>query len=165
MHKRTFPHPASVIAPPYQDTQPCLLHNSSYPASSFVPLSPGFPSVRLAPRPSVSHLSVPSLTSLLLSLPHCRTPEPVYSTVNKLCDRAPSPRHYSPFELNKSLLHSTPLPSYHLSLFPDSDISRYFLLPCSPLVCQCFPTPSHLLSTCMQPSPSVVSTLASRVVR
>ncbi|XP_075876158.1 disks large homolog 2 isoform X5 [Nelusetta ayraudi] len=53
-----------------------------------------------------------------------RTPEPVYSTVNKLCDKAPSPRHYSPFECNKSLLHSTPLPSYHLSLFPDSDISR-----------------------------------------
>ncbi|XP_074466409.1 disks large homolog 2 isoform X6 [Sebastes fasciatus] len=52
-----------------------------------------------------------------------RPPEPVYSTVNKLCDKAPSPRHYSPVECNKSLLHSAPLP-YHLSLFPDSDITR-----------------------------------------
>ncbi|XP_051257461.1 disks large homolog 2 isoform X38 [Dicentrarchus labrax] len=53
-----------------------------------------------------------------------RPPEPVYSTVNKLCDKAPSPRHYSPVECDKSLLHSAPLPNYHLSLFPDSDITR-----------------------------------------
>ncbi|XP_069366419.1 disks large homolog 2 isoform X12 [Paralichthys olivaceus] len=53
-----------------------------------------------------------------------RHPEPVYSTVNKLCDKAPSPRHYSPVECDKSLLHSAPLPNYHLSLFPDSDITR-----------------------------------------
>ncbi|TDH04536.1 hypothetical protein EPR50_G00133760 [Perca flavescens] len=52
-----------------------------------------------------------------------RPPEPVYSTVNKLCDKVPSPRHYSPVECNKSLLHSAPLP-YHLSLFPDSDVTR-----------------------------------------
>ncbi|XP_075957718.1 disks large homolog 2 isoform X1 [Anarhichas minor] len=52
-----------------------------------------------------------------------RPPEPVYSTVNKLCDKAPSPRHYSPVECDKSLLHSVPLP-YHLSLFPDSDFTR-----------------------------------------
>ncbi|XP_033973208.1 disks large homolog 2 [Trematomus bernacchii] len=57
-----------------------------------------------------------------------RPPEPVYSTVNKLCDKAPSPRHYSPVECDKSLLHSSllhsaPLP-YQLSLFPDSDITR-----------------------------------------
>ncbi|XP_039634285.1 disks large homolog 2 isoform X1 [Perca fluviatilis] len=52
-----------------------------------------------------------------------RPPEPVYSTVNKLCDKVPSPRHYSPVECDKSLLHSTPLP-YHLSLFPDSDVTR-----------------------------------------
>ncbi|KAJ4929767.1 hypothetical protein JOQ06_018788 [Pogonophryne albipinna] len=52
-----------------------------------------------------------------------RPPEPVYSTVNKLCDKAPSPRHYSPVECDKSLLHSAPLP-YQLSLFPDSDITR-----------------------------------------
>ncbi|KAM9348316.1 disks large homolog 2 isoform 2-T2 [Symphorus nematophorus] len=53
-----------------------------------------------------------------------RPPEPVYSTVNKLCDKAPSPRHYSPVECDKSLLHSVPLPNYHLSLFPDSDFTR-----------------------------------------
>ncbi|XP_044225627.1 disks large homolog 2 isoform X6 [Thunnus albacares] len=53
-----------------------------------------------------------------------RPPEPVYSTVNKLCDKAPSPRHYSPVECDKSLLHSIPLPNYHLGLFPDSDITR-----------------------------------------
>nr|XP_046265755.1 disks large homolog 2 isoform X22 [Scatophagus argus] len=53
-----------------------------------------------------------------------RPPEPVYSTVNKLCDKAPSPRHYFPLECDKSLLHSAPLPNYHLSLFPDSDFIR-----------------------------------------
>uniref|UniRef100_UPI003AAA83D0 disks large homolog 2 isoform X1 n=1 Tax=Centroberyx gerrardi TaxID=166262 RepID=UPI003AAA83D0 len=53
-----------------------------------------------------------------------RPPEPVYSTVNKLCDKAPSPRHYSPVECDKSLLHSAPLPTYHLGLFPDSDVTR-----------------------------------------
>ncbi|XP_047462461.1 disks large homolog 2 isoform X32 [Mugil cephalus] len=49
-----------------------------------------------------------------------RPAEPVYSTVNK----APSPRHYSPVECDKSLLHSAPLPNYHLSLFPESDVAR-----------------------------------------
>ncbi|XP_072302943.1 disks large homolog 2 isoform X6 [Eucyclogobius newberryi] len=53
-----------------------------------------------------------------------RPPEPVYSTVNKLCDKAPSPRHYYPVECDKSLLHSVPLPTYHLSLFPDLDFTR-----------------------------------------
>ncbi|XP_073335815.1 disks large homolog 2 [Pagrus major] len=53
-----------------------------------------------------------------------RPPEPVYSTVNKVCDKAPSPRHYSPVECDKSLLHSVPLPNFHLSLFPDSDFNR-----------------------------------------
>uniref|UniRef100_A0A8C2XG73 Discs, large homolog 2 (Drosophila) n=1 Tax=Cyclopterus lumpus TaxID=8103 RepID=A0A8C2XG73_CYCLU len=53
-----------------------------------------------------------------------RPPEPVYSTVNKLCDKAPSPRHYSPVECDKILLHSVPLP-YHLSLFPDSDFTSF----------------------------------------
>ncbi|XP_034745405.1 disks large homolog 2 isoform X35 [Etheostoma cragini] len=52
-----------------------------------------------------------------------RPPEPVYSTVNKLCDKVPSPQHYSPVECDKSLLHSAPLP-YPLSLFPDSDVTR-----------------------------------------
>ncbi|KAK1882221.1 Disks large like 2, partial [Dissostichus eleginoides] len=66
-----------------------------------------------------------------------RPPEPVYSTVNKLCDKAPSPRHYSPVECDKSLLHSAPLP-YQLSLFPDSDITskaaRRFWSPCCRLM-------------------------------
>ncbi|XP_018610833.1 disks large homolog 2 isoform X2 [Scleropages formosus] len=53
-----------------------------------------------------------------------RPPEPVYSTVNKLCDRAPSPRHYSPVECDKSLLHSIPFPHYHIGLLPDSEITR-----------------------------------------
>ncbi|KAM9385730.1 disks large homolog 2 [Pholidichthys leucotaenia] len=53
-----------------------------------------------------------------------RAPEPVYSTVNKLCDKAPSPRHYSPVECDKNLLHSAPLTNYHLSLFPDLDFTR-----------------------------------------
>ncbi|XP_034149113.1 disks large homolog 2 isoform X15 [Esox lucius] len=53
-----------------------------------------------------------------------RPPEPVYSTVNKLCDKAPSPRHYSPMECDKSLLHSIPFPHYHLGLLPDSEITR-----------------------------------------
>ncbi|XP_035288178.1 disks large homolog 2 isoform X31 [Anguilla anguilla] len=53
-----------------------------------------------------------------------RPPEPVYSTVNKLCDRAPSPRHYSPLECDKSLLHSVPFPHYHIGLLPDSEITR-----------------------------------------
>uniref|UniRef100_A0A8C5H5A7 Disks large homolog 2-like n=1 Tax=Gouania willdenowi TaxID=441366 RepID=A0A8C5H5A7_GOUWI len=50
-----------------------------------------------------------------------RPPEPVYSTVNKLCDRAPSPVHYSPLDFDKSLLHFDPLPNSHLSLFSDLD--------------------------------------------
>ncbi|KAM9455614.1 disks large homolog 2 isoform 4-T4 [Clarias gariepinus] len=53
-----------------------------------------------------------------------RPPEPVYSTVNKLCDRAPSPRHYSPVEFDKSPMHSVPFPHYHLGVIPDSDITR-----------------------------------------
>uniref|UniRef100_A0A8B9JU06 Discs, large homolog 2 (Drosophila) n=1 Tax=Astyanax mexicanus TaxID=7994 RepID=A0A8B9JU06_ASTMX len=53
-----------------------------------------------------------------------RPPEPVYSTVNKLCDRAPSPRHYSPVEFDKSPMHSIPFPHYHIGLLPDSDITR-----------------------------------------
>ncbi|XP_041948732.1 disks large homolog 2 isoform X27 [Alosa sapidissima] len=47
-----------------------------------------------------------------------RPPEPVYSTVNKLCERAPSPRLYSPLE------HPTPFPHFHLGLLPDSEITR-----------------------------------------
>ncbi|XP_005450553.1 disks large homolog 2 isoform X4 [Oreochromis niloticus] len=53
-----------------------------------------------------------------------RPPEPVYSTVNKLSDKVPSPRHYSSVECDKSIFHSAPLPNYILSLFPDLDITR-----------------------------------------
>ncbi|XP_051542228.1 disks large homolog 2-like isoform X2 [Myxocyprinus asiaticus] len=54
-----------------------------------------------------------------------RPPEPVYSTVNKLSDRAPSPRLYSPVEFDKSPMHSIPhFPHYHIGLLPDSEISR-----------------------------------------
>uniref|UniRef100_I3JAK6 Discs, large homolog 2 (Drosophila) n=1 Tax=Oreochromis niloticus TaxID=8128 RepID=I3JAK6_ORENI len=58
-----------------------------------------------------------------------RPPEPVYSTVNKLSDKVPSPRHYSSVECDKSIFHSAPLPNYILSLFPDLDITRYFQPP------------------------------------
>ncbi|XP_059400216.1 disks large homolog 2 isoform X13 [Carassius carassius] len=54
-----------------------------------------------------------------------RPPEPVYSTVNKLSDRAPSPHLYSPVEFDKSPMHSIPhFPHYHAGLLPDSEISR-----------------------------------------
>uniref|UniRef100_A0A3Q2WY85 Discs, large homolog 2 (Drosophila) n=1 Tax=Haplochromis burtoni TaxID=8153 RepID=A0A3Q2WY85_HAPBU len=54
-----------------------------------------------------------------------RPPEPVYSTVNKLSDKVPSPRHYSSVECDKSIFHSAPLPNYILSLFPDLDITSH----------------------------------------
>ncbi|XP_035242209.1 disks large homolog 2-like isoform X5 [Anguilla anguilla] len=53
-----------------------------------------------------------------------RPPEPVYSTVNKLCDRAPSPRHYSPVECDRSFLHPVPFPHVHVGLLPDTEITR-----------------------------------------
>ncbi|XP_026129531.1 disks large homolog 2 isoform X6 [Carassius auratus] len=54
-----------------------------------------------------------------------RPPEPVYSTVNKLSDRAPSPRLYSPVEFDKSPMHSIPhFPHYHVGLLPDFEITR-----------------------------------------
>uniref|UniRef100_A0A9J8BMI9 Discs, large homolog 2 (Drosophila) n=1 Tax=Cyprinus carpio carpio TaxID=630221 RepID=A0A9J8BMI9_CYPCA len=54
-----------------------------------------------------------------------RPPEPVYSTVNKLSDRAPSPRLYSPVEFDKSPMHSIPhFPHYHAGLLPDFEITR-----------------------------------------
>uniref|UniRef100_Q91XM9-5 Isoform 5 of Disks large homolog 2 n=1 Tax=Mus musculus TaxID=10090 RepID=Q91XM9-5 len=69
---------------------------------------------------------------------YTRPPEPVYSTVNKLCDKPASPRHYSPVECDKSFLLSTPYPHYHLGLLPDSDMTRYcmrFLTSSSPVAC------------------------------
>lgn len=66
-----------------------------------------------------------------------RPPEPVYSTVNKLCDKPASPRHYSPVECDKSFLLSAPYPHYHLGLLPDSDMTRYCMcfLTSSPVAC------------------------------
>uniref|UniRef100_A0A3B4GY03 Disks large homolog 2-like n=1 Tax=Pundamilia nyererei TaxID=303518 RepID=A0A3B4GY03_9CICH len=72
-----------------------------------------------------------------------RPPEPVYSTVNKLSDKVPSPRHYSSVECDKSIFHSAPLPNYILSLFPDLDITRYFQPPPSLPFCT-VPLVSHL---------------------
>ncbi|EOB00496.1 Disks large-like protein 2 [Anas platyrhynchos] len=54
-------------------------------------------------------------------------PEPVYSTVNKLCDKPPSPRHYSPVECDKSFLLTAPYPHYHVGLLPDSEITSHIL--------------------------------------
>lgn len=66
-----------------------------------------------------------------------RPPEPVYSTVNKLCDKPASPRHYSPVECDKSFLLSAPYPHYHLGLLPDSDMTRYCMrfLASPPVAC------------------------------
>ncbi|XP_043927091.1 disks large homolog 2 isoform X3 [Protopterus annectens] len=50
--------------------------------------------------------------------------EPVYSTVNKLCDKPPSPRHYSPLDCEKSFLLSAPYPLYHQGVIPDIEITR-----------------------------------------
>ncbi|XP_034461559.1 disks large homolog 2 isoform X7 [Hippoglossus hippoglossus] len=86
--------------------------------SGLPPISPGSYS------PLPKHLLGEEDINRLDGFSFLRHPEPVYSTVNKLCDKAPSPRHYSPVECDKSLLHSAPLPNYHLGLFPDSDIHR-----------------------------------------
>uniref|UniRef100_A0A671S7L7 Disks large homolog 2-like n=1 Tax=Sinocyclocheilus anshuiensis TaxID=1608454 RepID=A0A671S7L7_9TELE len=78
--------------------------------SSLPPISPG----RYSPLPK--HLLVEEDIN--------RPPEPVYSTVNKLSDRAPSPRLYSPVEFDKSPMHSIPhFPHYHVGLLPDSEIT------------------------------------------
>ncbi len=75
----------------------------------------------------ISALTLAALLSASLFLSHTRPPEPVYSTVNKLSDRAPSPRFYSPVEFDKSPMHTiTHFPHYHVGLLPDSEISRYW---------------------------------------
>uniref|UniRef100_A0A673LZE0 Disks large homolog 2 n=1 Tax=Sinocyclocheilus rhinocerous TaxID=307959 RepID=A0A673LZE0_9TELE len=78
--------------------------------SSLPPISPG----RYSPLPK----------HLLGEEDINRPPEPVYSTVNKLSDRAPSPRLYSPVEFDKNPMHSVPhFPHYHVGLLPDSEIT------------------------------------------
>uniref|UniRef100_A0A670Y2D3 Discs large MAGUK scaffold protein 2 n=1 Tax=Pseudonaja textilis TaxID=8673 RepID=A0A670Y2D3_PSETE len=89
--------------------------------TSLAPISPG----RYSPIPK----------HMLVEDDYPRPPEPVYSTVNKYCDKPPSPRHYSPVECDKSFLLSAPYPHYHIGLLPDSEIIRY---------CMCL----FLISTC-----------------
>ncbi|XP_074191762.1 disks large homolog 2 isoform X3 [Rhinolophus sinicus] len=79
--------------------------------SSLPPISPG----RYSPIPK----------HMLVEDDYTRPPEPVYSTVNKLCDKPPSPRHYSPVECDKSFLLSAPYPHYHLGLLPDSEMTSH----------------------------------------
>ncbi|XP_055479340.1 disks large homolog 2 isoform X13 [Psammomys obesus] len=79
--------------------------------TSLPPISPG----RYSPIPK----------HMLVEDDYTRPPEPVYSTVNKLCDKPASPRHYSPVECDKSFLLSAPYPHYHLGLLPDSDMTSH----------------------------------------
>ncbi|KAM6448673.1 disks large homolog 2 isoform 19-T19 [Liasis olivaceus] len=76
--------------------------------TSLAPISPG----RYSPIPK----------HMLVEDDYTRPPEPVYSTVNKFCDKPRSPRHYSPVECDKSFLLSAPFPHYHIGLLPDSEI-------------------------------------------
>ncbi|XP_048795853.1 disks large homolog 2 isoform X5 [Lagopus muta] len=78
--------------------------------ASLAPISPG----RYSPIPK----------HMLVEDDYTRPPEPVYSTVNKLCDKPPSPRHYSPVECDKNFLLTAPYPHYHIGLLPDSEITR-----------------------------------------
>uniref|UniRef100_A0A8D0ZDP9 PDZ domain-containing protein n=1 Tax=Sus scrofa TaxID=9823 RepID=A0A8D0ZDP9_PIG len=92
--------------------------------TSLPPISPG----RYSPIPK----------HMLVEDDYTRPPEPVYSTVNKLCDKPASPRHYSPVECDKSFLLSAPYPHYHLGLLPDSEMTRYcmrFLTSSSRIAC------------------------------
>ncbi|XP_069495953.1 disks large homolog 2 isoform X4 [Ambystoma mexicanum] len=61
---------------------------------------------------------------MLVEDDYTRPPEPVYSTVNKMCDRPPSPPNYSPVDCDKGFLLSSPYPPYHLGLLSDSEIPR-----------------------------------------
>ncbi|XP_069890964.1 disks large homolog 2 isoform X2 [Dipodomys merriami] len=67
----------------------------------------------------------PIAKHMLVEDDYTRPPEPVYSTVNKLCDKPASPRHYSPVECDKSFLLSAPYPHYHLGLLPDSEMTSH----------------------------------------
>ncbi|XP_040282323.1 disks large homolog 2 isoform X1 [Bufo bufo] len=78
--------------------------------SSLPPISPG----RYSPIPK----------HMLVEDDYTRSPEPVYSTVNKLSDKPSSPRQYSPVECDKSFLLTSPYPHFHGGLLPESEISR-----------------------------------------
>ncbi|XP_075404796.1 disks large homolog 2 isoform X1 [Tenrec ecaudatus] len=79
--------------------------------TSLPPISPG----RYSPIPK----------HMLVDDDYTRPPEPVYSTVNKLCDKPASPRHHSPVECDKSFLLSSPYPHYHLGLLPDPEMTSH----------------------------------------
>ncbi|XP_077963415.1 disks large homolog 2 isoform X10 [Gasterosteus aculeatus] len=104
---------------------PTMENHISSPANSgTLEYKSGLPTI--SPRsysPLPKHLLGEEEINRLDGFSFLRPPEPVYSTVNKLCDKAPSPKHFSPVDCDKSLLYSVPLP-YHLSLFPDSDFTR-----------------------------------------
>nr|DBA32393.1 TPA: hypothetical protein GDO54_000190 [Pyxicephalus adspersus] len=78
--------------------------------SPLAPISPG----RYSPIPK----------HMLVEDDYTRSPEPVYSTVNKLGDKPSSPRQYSPVECDKSFLLTSPYPHFHGGLLPESEISR-----------------------------------------
>ncbi|XP_063806717.1 disks large homolog 2 [Pseudophryne corroboree] len=78
--------------------------------SSLAPISPG----RYSPIPK----------HMLVEDDYTRSPEPVYSTVNKLSERPSSPRHYSPVDCEKSFLLTSPYPHFHGGLLPELEISR-----------------------------------------
>ncbi|XP_045149070.1 disks large homolog 2 isoform X5 [Echinops telfairi] len=94
--------------------------------TSLPPISPG----RYSPIPK--HMLVEDDYTRMPQKYYCsrthripRPPEPVYSTVNKLCDKPASPRHYSPVECDKSFLLSSPYPHYHLGLLPDPEMTSH----------------------------------------
>ncbi|XP_056417349.1 disks large homolog 2 isoform X13 [Hyla sarda] len=78
--------------------------------SSLPPISPG----RYSPIPK----------HMLVEDDYTRSPEPVYSTVNKFSDKPSSPRPYSPVECDKSFLLTSPYPHFQQGLLPESEISR-----------------------------------------
>ncbi|XP_075448685.1 disks large homolog 2 isoform X3 [Ascaphus truei] len=98
-------------SPPLESHILCSANNGTLEyKSSLAPISPGRYS--------------PISKHMLVEDDYTRSPEPVYSTVNKLGDKPPSPRHYSPVECDKSFLLTSPYPHYHGGLLPDSEISR-----------------------------------------
>ncbi|XP_041438786.1 disks large homolog 2 isoform X2 [Xenopus laevis] len=78
--------------------------------SPLAPISPG----RYSPIPK----------HMLVEDDYTRSPEPVYSTVNKLVEKPSSPRHFSPVECDKSFHLTSPYPTFHGGLMSESEISR-----------------------------------------
>uniref|UniRef100_A0A6I8QHX9 Discs large homolog 2 n=2 Tax=Xenopus tropicalis TaxID=8364 RepID=A0A6I8QHX9_XENTR len=78
--------------------------------SPLAPISPG----RYSPIPK----------HMLVEDDYTRSPEPVYSTVNKLAEKPSTPRHFSPVECDKSFLLTSPYPTFHGGLMSELEISR-----------------------------------------